>query len=344
MFKIVLILSLTNLLYEVNGHGYMTFPIARQRRCSTAGGYWWPPNVDGIQDTMCRYAYKNVYNKVLNQYNSESQAATAAQYMFVQDNEYAALAGNRYTDICYVQQYVVPNYLCGAGASDWSIVPFGDKSGMDLPGSWVPTVIPLYDNHQTNVALELEFCPTAIHEPSYYEVYITNPSFNVHIDNVVWGNLELIYNNTVPLRAKLAESTCVANSMVYRFTVPIPVRSSQFVLYVRWQRNDPVGEGFYNCVDMAFEYAEGPDEEDVIEPEEDIDSEITYECNAAFSGGTDNSLNSRKYQSYLSNAVKSNFGNNGYCRHSKMNNNNRNNNNNNRNNKNKRHRPQNNNL
>nr|4YN2_A Chain A, FUSOLIN [unidentified entomopoxvirus] len=245
-------------------HGYMSFPIARQRRCSMES-FWYPTNGDGITDPMCRAAYQYVYDKVLDETGSTTDAISAAQYEFQQDNEYAALAGPDYWDKCHITQQVVPNYLCAAGAHSWSN-PFGDKSGVDISGSWRPTVIPLSDNHQVSVPLELEFCPTAVHEPSYYEVYITKPSFNVFIDRVVWGNLDLIYNDTVPLDPRLPYSICDAD-LVYRFTVPIPIRQSQAVLYVRWQRLDPVGEGFYNCVDINFDYNNGPDDEDIIVPD-----------------------------------------------------------------------------
>nr|Q05894.1 RecName: Full=Spindolin; AltName: Full=Fusolin; AltName: Full=p50; Flags: Precursor [Heliothis armigera entomopoxvirus]AAA92858.1 fusolin [Heliothis armigera entomopoxvirus] len=311
MNKFYYICIYINILYVcVSGHGYMTFPIARQRRCSVRGGQWWPPNGDGITDTMCRAAYQNVYNKVLNQYNDPQEAATAAQYMFQQDNEYAALAGPDYTNLCNLQQNVVPNNLCAAGADDWDVVPFGDKSGMDLPGNWVPTVIPLDSNHQSSVALELEFCPTAVHDPSYYEVYITNSGFNVHTDNVVWGNLELIFNDTVPLRPKSSTSTCNANPNVYRFTVSIPVRPAQFVLYVRWQRIDPVGEGFYNCVDMAFDYAAGPSEEDVIYPDYEAPGQNAYTCHAnrnKYGGNYENTIDEDKYQAQLDESIKSRY-------------------------------------
>ncbi|CCU55869.1 fusolin [Choristoneura biennis entomopoxvirus] len=307
MNKLILI-SLIASLYqvEVDAHGYMTFPIARQRRCSAAGGNWYPVGGGGIQDPMCRAAYQNVFNKVLNSNGGDViDASEAANYMYTQDNEYAALAGPDYTNICHIQQRVVPSYLCAAGASDWSIRPFGDKSGMDLPGSWTPTIIQLSDNQQSNVVMELEFCPTAVHDPSYYEVYITNPSFNVYTDNVVWANLDLIYNNTVTLRPKLPESTCAANSMVYRFEVSIPVRPSQFVLYVRWQRIDPVGEGFYNCVDMKFKYSEGPDEEDIIEPEYEVDNEAECFAYRTNSGNVNvNPLQENKYMAYANKAIR----------------------------------------
>jgi predicted carbohydrate-binding protein with CBM5 and CBM33 domain len=303
MQKTIILLSLIS---YVIGHGYMTFPIARQYRCLLANDFWWPEDGSGIQDPMCRAAYQYVFNKVYNEFGDRSNAASAAQYMLQQANEYAALAGPNYSDKCHIKQNVVPSYLCAAGAHDWNIIPFGDKSGMDVSGSWTPTVLPLPDNNQNVVPLELEFCPTAIHEPSYYELYITKPGFNVYIDKVVWDNLDLIFNNTVPLRERLPNSICTASSQVYRFTVPIPVRQTQFVLYVRWQRIDPVGEGFYNCIDAVFEYNEGPDEEDII-PGPNGNGEGGYEdCPAGFGAGCNhiNNFDYSKYNKYVNTAIR----------------------------------------
>nr|4YN1_A Chain A, Fusolin [Anomala cuprea entomopoxvirus] len=255
-------------------HGYVTFPIARQRRCNVQGGFWWPPEGTNIPDPMCRAAYQYVFNKVLSEGGSTSQAASAAQYMFQQDNEYAALAGPNFRDICWIKEQVVPDYLCAAGADTWRIRPFGDKTGMDIVGSWPPTVIPLENNFVNTIPIELEFCPTAIHEPSYFEVYVTTPEFNVYRDKVTWPLLELVFNSTVPLVNRRADSLCTANARVYRMIVPVPYRQTQFVIYVRWQRIDPVGEGFYNCVDAVFANRPGPDPEDMIPPppaEEDCD-------------------------------------------------------------------------
>lgn len=268
--KILLFTILCYFVRDITGHGFMTFPIARQHRCHRANDFWWPPNGDNIRDVMCRAAYKYVYNKVLDITGDPTVAASEAQYMFMQTNEYAALAGPNFYDMCHIKERVVPSDLCAAGANDFR-EPFGDKSGVSIVGSWTPTVFELTSNTDLVYPVELEFCPTAIHEPSYFEVYITKPEFSVFRDKVIWPLLDILFNDTVALVPRLPNSICTASPNTYRFVVPIPYRQSQFVLYVRWQRIDPVGEGFYNCVDMVFDQALGPDPEDVIPPPDDVD-------------------------------------------------------------------------
>lgn len=247
MFQLMCTLSLVAL---VAGHGYMTTPTARQYKCFLDGNFWWPANGDNIPDRACREAYKKVFYKYRAVGVSESEAASAAQYMFQQNNEYAALAGPNYRDMAHIKRDVVPHTLCGAGAND-RLALFGDKSGMDEYSYWRPNVLTMPSRNSMTYNTNLIFCPTAVHEPSYFEVYITRPNFNVRGDTLTWNDLELIGGNGSALVPNPGDTLCNFNQ-VYTIPTVIPHRSSQFILYVRWQRIDPVGEGFYNCVDAVF--------------------------------------------------------------------------------------------
>ncbi|UZE89762.1 GP37 [Parapoynx stagnalis nucleopolyhedrovirus] len=234
----------------VHGHGYLSSPVARHYKCVQEGGFWWPNNGDGIPDAACRNAYKKVYYKYRAIGLDSDAAASAAVYQYQQYNEYAALAGPNYRDLVHIQQNVVPHTLCGAGSTE-RLELFGDKSGVDEPFyNWRPNVLHLgrYQNaYRTNV----QFCPTAIHEPSYFEVYITKSTWDRR-NPITWNELELIGGNGSGLVPNPGDSLC-ASSQIYSIPVSIPYRSGQFVMYVRWQRIDPVGEGFYNCADLLFQ-------------------------------------------------------------------------------------------
>jgi predicted carbohydrate-binding protein with CBM5 and CBM33 domain len=234
----------------VHAHGYLSLPEARHYKCVRDSGFWYPNNGDGIPDAACRNAYKKVFYKYRAVGIDSQASATAAVNQFQQSNEYAALAGPNYRDLVHIQHNVVPHTLCGAGAND-RLALFGDKSGVDEPFyNWRPNILHLgrYQNaYRTNV----HFCPTAIHEPSYFEIYITRATYDRR-NPVTWNELELIGGNGSGLIPNPGDPLCTSGQ-IYSIPVAIPYRSSQFVMYVRWQRIDPVGEGFYNCADLLFD-------------------------------------------------------------------------------------------
>ena len=157
---------------------------------------------------------------------------TTAQYMFQQYMEYAAVAGPNYDDFDLIKQRVVPHTLCGAGSNDRNSV-FGDKSGMDEPfNNWRPNTLYL-NRYQPVYQMNVHFCPTAIHEPSYFEVFITKSNWDRR-NPITWNELEYIGGNDSNLIPNPGDSLC-DNSLVYSIPVVIPYRSNQFVMYVRWQ-------------------------------------------------------------------------------------------------------------
>jgi predicted carbohydrate-binding protein with CBM5 and CBM33 domain len=250
MYKLGVILFALFFAPAVRSHGYLSVPVARQYKCFSDGNFWWPNNGDNIPDEACRNAYKKVYYKYRAINVPSQEAASAAQYMFQQYTEYAALAGPNYRDFDMVKHDVVPHTLCGAAANDRAAL-FGDKSGMDEPFyNWRPDV--LYMNRYQNAyPMDVHFCPTAIHEPSYFEVFITKSTWDRR-NPITWNELEYIGGNNSGLVPNPGDPLCASNQ-IYSIPVLVPYRSGQFVMYVRWQRIDPVGEGFYNCADLMFE-------------------------------------------------------------------------------------------
>ncbi|AAR28799.1 gp37 [Leucania separata nucleopolyhedrovirus] len=234
-------------LQQVASHGYLSYPVARQYRCYVDGEFWWPSNGDGIPDEACRDSYKSVYYKYRSNGSSEGEAANAAQYMFQQYQEYAALAGSNYEDVDHLRNEVVRSgRMCSADATNRSMA-FGDKSGMDLPTSrWRTTTIG--SPHQT-----IRFCATTVHEPSYFEVYVTDELFDVAHDKVAWDNVQNVPIESADLvdMSSRRDPYC-DESHAYEIRVQLPLRMNPFVLFVRWQRIDVAGEGFYNCADVQY--------------------------------------------------------------------------------------------
>nr|WUR10817.1 gp37 [Calliteara abietis nucleopolyhedrovirus] len=250
-------------------HGYLSWPEARQYKCFRDNHFWWPQNGDDIPDRACRDAYKAVYAKYMSRDASPGVAANAAQYMFQQYFEYAALAGPNYDSLEHVQRNVVAEDLCAAGASDRSR-PFGDKSGVDEPFDyWRANVLYPRTHEVFSHAFTVHFCPTTVHEPSYFQVFITNRNYN-YTNKLTWNDLELIGradadadddddendssgNTPAQLIPNDGTDENCASPFLYALSVDVPLRQNKFVLYVRWQRRDIVGEGFYNCADMVFD-------------------------------------------------------------------------------------------
>ncbi|AXU41478.1 GP37 [Alphabaculovirus altermyunipunctae] len=235
-------------LKQIASHGYLSYPVARQYRCYVDGEFWWPSNGDSIPDEACRDSFKSVYYKYRSNGSSEGEAANAAQYMFQQYQEYAALAGSNYESPDHVRNEVIRSgQMCAAGATNRSM-PFGDKSGMDLPTPrWRTTTI--VSPHQT-----IRFCATTVHEPSYFEVYVTNELFDVAHEKVTWENVEQVpieSADLIEINPTERDPYC-DQSHGYEIRVRLPLRMNPFVLFVRWQRIDVAGEGFYNCADVQY--------------------------------------------------------------------------------------------
>ena len=191
-------------------HGWVEFPSARQNTCYNDGGLW----NDSIPNAACQAAYD-----------------VSGYYPFVQRNEIAANVID-YTNMDAVKAVVTDGTLCAAGDSA--------KAGLDVTSDdWQKTTIDLDGNNQ----FELVFTATAAHNPSYWEFYLTNESYDFS-SPLTWNDLTLIDTE---------DDLSVNSNNEYVMTVTIPSgRSGDAILYTRWQRDDPAGEGFYNCSDITI--------------------------------------------------------------------------------------------
>lgn len=165
--------------------------------------------------------------------NKACQAAfdKSGAYPFVQRNEVASLNAD-YRNIETIKAAIPNGTLCSAGQAA--------KSGLDIPSPyWQKTTLTLDSNNQ----FELVFTATAPHNPSFWEFYLTRDGHDFS-KPLNWDDLELI---------DTAGNTAVGSDKNYRIKVTIPEgRKGDAILYTRWQRVDPAGEGFYNCSDIVI--------------------------------------------------------------------------------------------
>ena len=165
--------------------------------------------------------------------NAACQAAfdQSGAYPFVQRNEVAANVAN-YRDMAHVHAIVRDGTLCSAGDSA--------KAGLDVASPhWQKTALSLDANNQ----FELVFNATAPHNPSYWQFYLSKPEYDSS-QPLTWSDLDLV---------DTAGNVAVGSDKKYCIKITLPAdRTGEAVLYTRWQREDPAGEGFYNCSDITF--------------------------------------------------------------------------------------------
>ncbi|MGF1685104.1 lytic polysaccharide monooxygenase [Photobacterium japonica] len=213
-----------------HAHGWADYPKARQVFCEEAGGYWSAADGSGIKNRACRAAFK-----------------ASGTYQFVQKNEFAAMVPD-YNNMAAVKRAVPNGLICSGGDSG--------KRGMSIPSAhWQRTTM------RAGERFTLRYRGTAPHTPSFWQVYITKPGYNAATSTLRWQDLELIasHGNIQPRQE--------GNGQYFFFDVTLPAgRSGNATLVTRWQRNDPAGEGFYNCSDIRFSGSSGSDDTVVTPP------------------------------------------------------------------------------
>jgi len=204
----------------VSGHGFVEFPKARQAICQAQGGYWWPDDGSAIPNLACKEAF------------------LASGYVpFVQEHEISVNVAD-YLNQAAVEAAVPDGTLCAAGSAE--------KDGLNLASPhWQKTTIVPDGNNE----ITLKFNAQTPHNPSYWQIYLSKPTFNADTDKLTWQDLELVQSH-----GNIEVTREPDGNRYYYMQVSIPAdRSGQALLYTRWQRNDVAGEGFYNCSDVIIE-------------------------------------------------------------------------------------------
>lgn len=89
--------------------------------------------------------------------------------------------------------------------------------------------------------LTVDFYATAVHEPSVWDVWMTTPDWEPTTE-LNWAQMEF-----------LMRPDPVLDGNNYTFDVELPSdRSGHHVLWIAWQRDDPVGEVFFSTSDLML--------------------------------------------------------------------------------------------
>ena len=85
-------------------------------------------------------------------------------------------AGGKYEDINHIKTNIVPTNLCSANDKR--------KEGLSVVTNWNPTIL------KSNT-FTMEFCATAPHVPSFWEIYISNEGFDSTKKSLEWTDVTL---------------------------------------------------------------------------------------------------------------------------------------------------------
>ena len=209
---------------QVNAHGYVDFPKARQAFCEEQGGYWWPADGSNIPNAACRAAF-----------------LVSGHYPFTQKPEFAANVTD-YNSQAAVESVVVDGTLCAGGDNN--------KAGLNLArADWQRTEI----KPNANGDIKLRFHADTPHNPSFWKFYLSKPGFDHVNEALKWSDVDLIQEH-----GNINIVIDPDGRRFYEMYVAIPAnRDGDAILFTRWQRNDAGGEGFYNCSDVTIK-AGGP--------------------------------------------------------------------------------------
>jgi predicted carbohydrate-binding protein with CBM5 and CBM33 domain len=134
-------------------------------------------------------------------------------------------------------QWVPDGALASGGRVDpnSSVYP-RTYAGLDqVSGDWPTTPA------QAGQPLAVDFYATTPHDPSVWDVWMTTANWNPS-QSLNWAQMEFLGRPTVTL-----------TDMHYTFDVMIPAdRVGHHVLWIAWQRDDPVGEVFFSTSDLMI--------------------------------------------------------------------------------------------
>lgn len=206
-------------------HGAVDIPISRQVYCYTRPDVWQAPNT--ISDLGCRAAQ-----------------VKSGVYPMQQWHEIAKnILPPDYNDDAKVRAAIPDGQLCGAGDPK--------KDGLNLASpNWHKTTVTPKDG-----TIDVRINATAPHVPSFVKIYLSKAGYNPATTPLKWSDLELIHEeqNTVARTDWGNDPPKPWGTAFFAYKAHVPSgRSGNAVLFVRWQRIDPAGEGFYNCSDIVI--------------------------------------------------------------------------------------------
>ncbi|MBV7566993.1 lytic polysaccharide monooxygenase [Pseudomonas sp. PDM27] len=210
-------------------HGAVDTPVSRQVHCYTLPNFW-----EGTNDPACKAVHE-----------------VSGTYPGQQWNEVAKLIKD-YKDQSTVEKSIPDGELCSAADEN--------KNGLNLPlATWDKTTIT-----PENGKMVVRIIGTAPHVPSFVKIYLSKPGYNAATTKLKWSDLDLIHEarmtDPAPTDWGSQPPKIPGASGYFKFNVTLPPgRSGDAVLFTRWQREDPAGEGFYNCSDITIAGGGTPD-------------------------------------------------------------------------------------
>lgn len=199
------------------GHGAMENPRARQWECNNQGGMW---NPGSMKSAACRAALEN---------------SPAGPNAFVNWNGFTGFAKPPHA---VTLTDVRDGMLCSGSNPGYA--------GFNLPrADWTATTIQPDSHGQVGMT----YYYTARHTPSFIEFYINKKDVDITKKALGWDDVELL---------KKFDIAAGDPSVRHTVNVTIPAdRQGKAIIFTRWQRIDPVGEGFYNCSDVNIKARDG---------------------------------------------------------------------------------------
>ncbi|WP_191489548.1 lytic polysaccharide monooxygenase [Pseudomonas sp. FEN] len=215
-------------------HGAVDIPVTRQTLCRSYNDYNGPP--DKMKDDGCRRAV------------TEPGHARELIKGGEQWNEVTAFINGRWSEAdggeAALKEIVPDGKLCSANRKEMDVL------NLAMP-EWTKTLV----TPDSNGKLRMRLIMTAAHEPGFITVYLSKPGYDSAARPLEWKDLELIYSehDATARNDWGTQPPLISAVKFFQFDVPIPAgRSGNAVLFTRWQRKDPRGEGFYGCSDITF--------------------------------------------------------------------------------------------
>lgn len=154
-----------------------------------------------------------------------------------------------YADAGFSYANVVPDGLIASAGHD------NGYAKLNTPGAWPTTPA------TAGQALQQKFVSSAIHNPSFFDLWITKPGFDVTTQTLGWGNLEKLgrwqsgtqLSGVPQITMGTAPDPLGATLPSYDWNVNIPAdRSGRAALVCVWQRIDSAGEAFFSVQDLMI--------------------------------------------------------------------------------------------
>lgn len=233
----VLLLLMATLLMSlftipVYAHGGVKFPPSRSIYCQKfADNVNYPEDGSAITDLACKQAIR--------------VDGPGNGYLLTQWHQVSIEIPN-YNNFLAVKAAIKDGELCSAGQN------FPGLRGLDATSpAWHRT-----DVKPVNNKLEVTWDAPATHEAGdgiFFQYYLTKPTYDPSLP-LMWDDLILIdeFQNPPP-----SIPGGQPHLFVHHVTIP-DGRTGNAILFSRFQRRDPHGEGFYNCSDIKIVDGETP--------------------------------------------------------------------------------------